>query len=210
MSKIIALTFDDGPNNYTTPQILDLLEEYGGKASFFLIGKNITEETIDVIKREVYLGCDVENHSFTHSYMTKLSKEETVKEIEETDALIKEITGKEPLFFRPPYIDYDESLFESIPKVFISGFGSNDWDENVSIDERVGIVKEQACDGAIILLHDQPDNVRTVEALKYILPDLREEGYEFVTISDLFYKKGKDPESEEMKKEHKIYEKVEG
>ena len=69
--KIAALTFDDGPNTVTTPQVLDILEKYGVPASFFVCGKNIDPESGEVMKRAVKLGCEIQNHSRAHSDMTK-------------------------------------------------------------------------------------------------------------------------------------------
>ena len=90
---IIALTFDDGPNTVITPQVLDLLEEHGILASFFLIAQNITPESAEVVRRAKAMGCDIENHTLTHPFMDKLSLEEIRKEVDTCTEKIVAITG---------------------------------------------------------------------------------------------------------------------
>ncbi len=191
--KVIALTFDDGPNTSTTVQVLDLLEEYDARASFFLIGNNITEPTHEVMKRMVTMGCEINSHSLTHSYMNAMSAEEITAEMDATAKLIKDVIGIEPKFFRPPYIAVNPKMYDTIDIPFINGYGCNDWDSKVTTEQRVEKVLEQAKDGAIILLHDSQGNTQTVEALKEIIPALQAEGYELVTLTELFHAKGVDP-----------------
>ena len=85
---LIALSFDDGPNDVTTPKVLDVLEEFQVPASFFVIGQNINDETAKQMTRAISLGCEIQNHSFTHAFMTQLSAEEIAEEIRKTDELI--------------------------------------------------------------------------------------------------------------------------
>ena len=104
MKKAIALTFDDGPNTVTTPQVLEKLKKYGVTASFFLVGNNITDESAEIAEKAHKAGCELNNHSLTHSVMPDFSAEEIRREIEITNGKIRSITGKTPRFFRPPYI----------------------------------------------------------------------------------------------------------
>lgn len=194
--KVIALTFDDGPDAVSTKMILDIFEENNARASFFLIGNNITESNADIVRREVELGCEVNSHSLTHSYMNQMSADEIKAEMEETDEKIKAITGVAPRFFRPPYIAVNDTMFENIDKPFINGIGCNDWDNNVSAEQIAESVLAQAEDGAIILLHDGGSNFRTAEALKTIVPELQAQGYELVTVSELFHAKGVEPQED--------------
>lgn len=182
----ISLTFDDGPNTVTTPEVLAVLEQYKVKASFFLIGQNINSETKQMIQRQVADGCTIENHSWTHSDMTKFSKEQIQDEIKKTSELITSCTGTEPQFFRPPYISVNQLMYDSIPLPFICGMGVTDWEESVSAETRAQGVIEGACDGQIILLHDLVGNKKTVEALKEIIPTLQKKGVQFMTIRELF------------------------
>lgn len=196
--KVIALTFDDGPGGVSTKMILDTLEEYGARASFFLIGDNITEDSKEIIRREVELGCEVNNHSRTHSYMNKMTAEDIKAEMDYTDELIESVTGVTPRFFRPPYIAVNDTMFETIDKPFINGLGSDDWDDNVSAEQITERVLAQAEDGAIILLHDAQGNLRTPEAVAAIVPELQKQGYELVTVSELFHAKGVEPQEDNI------------
>lgn len=184
--KYIALTFDDGPSDNTTIQVLEKLEKYGVVASFFLIGNNITPERENIIKKEISLGCDIQNHSLTHSDMQTLDRETIEAEIEETSRRIYTLTGKEPLFFRPPFISVNDLLLETVPLIFINGINGLDWEPDVPAKERARLILKDVRDGAVILLHDMEGNDATVEALDIIIPDLLKQGYEFVTITKLF------------------------
>lgn len=186
----IALTFDDGPNTTTTSEILDLLEKYQVRASFFLIGSNLNDETAKVVKRAYDLGCDIENHSMTHSYMDKMTAEEIADEINTLNDKIKDITGEATKFFRPPYIAVNNVMYDTIDMTFISGLGCNDWDDKVTTDRRVLVLQRRAKDGLIFLLHDAEGNSQTVEALDEVIPYLLEQGFQFATISELFALKG--------------------
>ena len=188
--KYIALTFDDGPNTTTTNEVLDVLEQYGIKGSFFLIGNNINDESAKSVKRAYDMGCDIGNHSKSHPYMNELSVEEINEEIDYVSERIVEITGEAPKFFRPPYIAINNTMYDAIDLTFISGFGCNDWDDKVTAERRAKIIIRQAQDGGIILLHDAQGNSQTVEALHTIIPELQAQGYEFVTLTELFEIKG--------------------
>lgn len=187
---VVALTFDDGPNTVTTVQVLNKLEEYGVTASFFLVGTNITDETKNIVKRAYDMGCEIDSHSKTHSYMNQMTADEIKEEISYVDDKLMEIIGKPAPFFRPPYIAVNDTMYQNIDKPFICGFGCDDWDPKVTIDERTERTLEQVQDGAIILLHDSYNNFQTVAALDKIIPALQEQGYQFVTVTELFNVKG--------------------
>ena len=192
--KLVALTFDDGPTIGITDQVLDVLQENEVVASFFLIGQQITDETRYLVKRAYDMGCSIENHSKTHQSMPKQSRQEIVEEIQYTSDLIEEITGEKPEFFRPPYIDYDQKMYDLIDLGFICGYGCEDWVPSVTVKERVDRVLHDANPGFIVLLHDMSDNTNTVEAIKIIIPELKKQGYEFVTIRELFQISGVKPQ----------------
>ena len=192
--KLVALTFDDGPTIGITDQVLDVLQENEVVASFFLIGQQITDETRYLVKRAHDMGCSIENHSKTHQSMPKQSRQEIVEEIQYTSDLIEEITGEKPEFFRPPYIDYDQKMYDLIDLGFICGYGCEDWVPSVTVKERVDRVLHDASPGFIVLLHDMSDNTNTVEAIKIIIPELKKQGYEFVTIRELFQMSGVKPQ----------------
>lgn len=186
----IAITFDDGPNATTTMEVLDILEKYQVRASFFLIGTNINDESAKSVKRAFDLGCDIENHSKTHSYMDKMTADEIKDEVAYVNDKVKEITGTTPKFFRPPYIAVNDTMFENIDMTFISGNGCNDWDDKVTAEYRAKYLEKKAADGVIFLLHDAEGNSKTVEALDKAIPILLEKGFQFATVSELFELKG--------------------
>lgn len=190
---VVALTFDDGPNLTTTVAMLDKLEQYGVKASFFVIGNNINDETAKVMLRAYDMGCEINNHSKTHSQMGSWEAGTIRDEIEFTSEKVFEVIGEYPKFFRPPYINTNSTMYESIDLPFICGIMSNDWEGTTSAEARAESTLSQTTDGTIILLHDFSGNEQTVEALDLIIPALLEDGYQFVTVSQLFEIKGVTP-----------------
>lgn len=191
--KLVALSFDDGPNTETTVKMLDVLKKHGVKASFFVIGKNINDESAKIMQRAHNEGHDIENHSKTHSAMPSLSADSMRSEIEYTSALVEKYVGERPQFFRPPYIAVDRKTFDTIELPFICGEGSDDWVAEVTADQRVEKILASARDGLIYLLHDFVGNDNTVEAVERIIPILKECGYEFVTVRELFKQKNIKP-----------------
>ena len=171
MAKYISLTFDDGPNlgdDSTMNDMLDILEKHGVTASFFLIGNKINENNIKVIKRAFEMGCDIENHSWTHPVMSDLSKEEIQKEYELCDKAIIKITGKKPEFFRPPFMAVSPLMHEVIETPFICGVGCQDWEADVSAEERFNKLMQARQDGVLYLLHVMEKNTATLEAVDRI------------------------------------------
>ncbi len=187
---VIALTFDDGPNTTTTNQVLDLLDKYQVRASFFLIGDNINDESAKSVKRAYDMGCEINNHSKTHSYMNQMEAEDIQAEVQFVSDKVKEITGEPTTFFRPPYIAVNGTMYDNIDMPFINGVGCNDWDSSVEVETRLKRLNRQIKDGVIILLHDVQGNDKTVELLDTLIPQLLEQGYQFATVSELFEAKG--------------------
>lgn len=196
--KLIALTFDDGPNTTTTMQVLDLIEQYGITASFYVVGNNINDDSKAAMIRAVSLGCEIENHSQTHSAMTEMTAEEIAAEIKFTSDKIEAVTGRKPKFFRPPYIAFNQLMYDTIDLTFICGNGAEDYLDEVTPEMRYERIMKQVCDGMIILLHDAEGNFRTVEALKMLIPKLLDEGYEFVTTTQLFERSGVTPQKKSI------------
>ena len=194
--KLVALTFDDGPNLQTTPLVLDILEEHGVVASFFLIGQYINEDTKPVMERELELGCEINNHSWTHSSMSTFTPEQIKEEIKNTSDIINEMLGITPVFFRPPFIATSTVMYENIDLPFINGINCTDWDASVTSEKRVETILNNVKDGDIILMHDFNGNINTVNALDGIIQGLKDDGYALVTVSKLFELKGVDPNVE--------------
>lgn len=194
--KLCALTFDDGPDVDKTPLVLDRLEKYGVVASFFMVGQNINDDTKPVIDRIVKLKCEVNNHSWAWESMNKMSPDQIKDSISKTSAAIKKYTGKAPMFFRPPNLATSDVLYENAGLPQTSGVLGMDWAGcNTSAEDRARNVINGVKDGAIILLHDvQPYPHPTPESLDILIPELQKQGYEFVTVSELFRRKGVKPD----------------
>ena len=186
--KYLALSFDDGPNLTTESKMLDLLEKHKVPATFFVIGNNINDETAQNMRRAVKQGCEIGNHSLTHSMMSQMDEQQVKDEIEATSALIEKIVGERPKFFRPPYINVKPEMYDWIDLTFICGKGCQDWEADVDKDARREGILANAEPGAIYLLHDFEGNEATVEALDEAIPVLKKQGYTFVTVEELFEK----------------------
>ncbi|MBR5108526.1 MAG: polysaccharide deacetylase family protein [Bacteroidales bacterium] len=186
--KYLALSFDDGPNLTTESKVLDVLAKHEVPATFFVIGNNINEESARNMKRALELGCEIGNHSLTHSMMSQMDEEQVKAEIEATSVMIEQITGQRPKFFRPPYINVKPEMYDWIDLTFICGKGCEDWVATVGKEARREGILANAEPGAIYLLHDFDGNEATVEALDEAIPVLKEQGYVFVTVAQLFEK----------------------
>ncbi|MBN2509579.1 MAG: polysaccharide deacetylase family protein [Spirochaetales bacterium] len=193
--KICALTFDDGPDSVKTGKVLDKLEAHNVVATFFVVGQNINDGTKAVMERAKTMGCEFGNHSWNYSSMDKLTADQITDYISRTSAAIEKYTGTTPAFFRPPNLATSQTMFDTIPYTFASGVLGYDWaGMNTGAKKRAENVINAMQNGAIILLHDvQPDPHPTPEALDIIIPELKRQGYEFVTLSELFARQGVDP-----------------
>ena len=187
-AKQIALTFDDGPSRRNTQEILSILKEYGVSATFFVIGEN-AEKDPDRIRMIFDEGHEIGNHTYTHAYISQISEDALRKEIQKTEDVLREITGERPVVFRPPGGYYNDASLKVVEKM---GYRSVLW----SLDTRdwsmlkcgaiVSKVEKNVKGGDIILFHDLEDKrLATPAALREILPFLVENGYEFVTISQM-------------------------
>ena len=180
--KVVALTFDDGPDGNTTPQALDILAKYKIKATFFVQGKNIAGNEA-ILKRMQSEGHEVGNHSWNHPILTKLSLEDAKKQLTDTEDAITKVLGKSSKLMRPPYGAISDDIRNSLDLRFIMwDVDSLDWKSK----NEVAILTEiqhQTSDGAIILMHDihQP----SVNSLPKVIEYLQGQGYSFVTVSEL-------------------------
>ncbi|MHB8064913.1 MAG: glycoside hydrolase family 11 protein [Ruminiclostridium sp.] len=189
--KLIALTFDDGPNSSLTPLVLDKLDKYNVPATFMMIGQNINSGTSSVIKRINDSGHEIGNHSWAYSSLDTMSASDIKTSINNTTAAIKQYSGQTPKFFRAPNLAYSQTLYSACDLIFVQGVTCNDWQSSVTAQQRADYAIQGAKDGAIILLHDnQPLPHPTPEALDIIIPTLQSQGYQFVTLSQLFEAKG--------------------
>lgn len=180
--KMIAFTFDDGPDPNNTLRLLEMLAKEDVPATFFLIGQNV-EMYPNIVKAIAKAGHEIGNHSYNHRDLTTLSQEEMVNEITKTDQAIENITGKRPKYFRPPYGSVNQTVADAVNRPIIQwSVDSEDWQsKNTSlIIERV---TASATEGAIVLLHDIHQT--TVDAVPELIKQLKESGYTFVTLDTL-------------------------
>lgn len=181
--KIIALTFDDGPNPINTPKVLDLLAERKIKASFFVLGSR-AQQYPKITKRIVAEGHAIGNHSWDHPVLTKLKRADLEHQILDTEKVLTEIIGFSPHLFRPPYGAFNQTVIDTAKlPVILWSIDSLDWKDGKAADIKKEILKHLGT-GKIILLHDI--HKTTVEALPNILDTLTKDGYQFVTIDELF------------------------
>lgn len=187
--KAVAFTFDDGPNPEYTPQLLDIFDEVSGRATFFMMGKQIElypETVLDVHIRQHEIG----NHTYSHPFMTQISLEECERELLVTDELITQVTGTKPVVMRPPYLDFNEEVQAITEKMGYPVIGSNnggtrDW-EMPGVDHILEVTREQVGSGSILLFHDGfGDRSQTIEAVRILAKELTAQGYQLVTVSEL-------------------------
>ncbi|KIL46413.1 polysaccharide deacetylase family protein [Jeotgalibacillus campisalis] len=190
--KRIALTFDDGPDKMITPQILDILKEKGVPATFFVVGEQVSYYP-QLAKRMVEEGHTIANHTWDHPELSKLYTSQVIQQITSTNEIVEKITGVKANLFRPPYGDYtsaDALVFDKL------GFKNILWSVDTidysgkSAEEILTIVQRDKSPGGIILQHNfQSSKLQgTVDALPQMIDQLREEGYELVTIDRLLAK----------------------
>jgi peptidoglycan-N-acetylglucosamine deacetylase len=189
--KVIALTFDDGPDPENTPRILELLKQYDAKATFFLTGKKV-EKYPEIVKREQNEGHELANHTYSHTFFNnRVSLSKLKQEVLKTDEAIFKVTGQKCHLFRPPGGYYNEKLVnlakeEGYTVVMWSWHqDTKDWN-SPGVNRIVKNVLGDTRNGDIVLFHDYSDGqTQTADALKIILPKLKERGYRFVTVSEL-------------------------
>ena len=187
--KRIAITFDDGPSDEKTREILEILAENGAKATFFVIGEN-AEAHPDRIREIHEAGHEIGNHTWSHRYLTRMSEKEIREEVGKTEKLLTEICGERPVVFRPPGGYWSEKTVSTVEKMgyrcVLWSVDTRDW----SIPGAATVVRRVengAGNGDVILFHDLADKrLPTPDALRVLLPRLKEAGFEFVTVSELF------------------------
>ncbi len=184
--KMVALTYDDGPGKYTK-DIVKCLKENQAKATFYVIGRNINSYK-DAMKAADKIGCEIGNHTYNHPKLTKLSEDDVRKEIESTDKKIKKVIGEKAVTMRPPGGSYNAMVQKAVGKPIIMwSVDTRDWEHRDS-DRIIRIVMDNVQDGDIILMHDIHE--ATKKASMTLIPKLRREGYQLVTVSELAQYRG--------------------
>jgi len=184
--KLVALTFDDGPSTFT-PHLLEILKREEVKASFFILGSR-AEYYPEILQQIAANGHQISSHTYNHKQLTNLSEEEMHHEIYDTLDLIETITGTRPTSMRPPYGSMNDTVRnDSQTSLVLWSVDSLDW-HSKNADAIYNLVMEQTGDGDIVLLHDIYES--TIQATEKIIVDLKEEGYIFVTVDELYRIKG--------------------
>lgn len=187
---MIALTFDDGPNRATTGKILDTLEQYDSRATFFMVGSRI-EGQQDVVRRMQEQGSEVANHTMNHIAMSKVGTTAFAEQMILTNQAVTDACGVSPVLMRPPEGAVNESGMAAIGSVGMSAvlwtLDTRDW-RSRNAEAITEAVLTQVKDGDIVLLHDLYEP--TAEAVAVIIPALVEQGYQLVTVSELASSRG--------------------
>lgn len=178
--KIVYLTFDDGPNQESTLQILEILRKEQIKATFFVTGLAVSAYP-ELLKRIASEGHEIANHTWDHQRLSYLSLTGQRREIERCSSAIWHVTGTRPLLFRPPYGNFNQLTLKLGIPVVLWDIDPRDY-SGIPADKIVEHIIDHAHGGAIILLHDR-GKLNTVAALPEIIRRLKEQGYSFKTIS---------------------------
>ncbi|KEO84289.1 polysaccharide deacetylase family protein [Tumebacillus flagellatus] len=184
--KVVAFTFDDGPYP-NTPRILDILAQYGAKATFFTIGKR-AEWLPDTVRRVAQEGHELANHTYNHPSMRKISSEELHEEITHASTVLEKIAHVKPVLFRPPGGYYNDMIVNTARAdhctviMWSPNLDTGDW-KRPGVHKIVQRVLKNVRNGSIVLFHDR--EAQTGQALEQLLPALQKQGYSFVTVSEL-------------------------
>jgi peptidoglycan/xylan/chitin deacetylase (PgdA/CDA1 family) len=189
-TRKIALTFDDGPLDSYTDRVIDILQTYGHRATFFVVGERAVRHR-KMLELMAERGCEVGNHSYSHPHIARLSCHEIAQEFQRTDDLVQSVVGVRPRYLRPPFGELSAKLALYLARhrttavLWSAEFGGF---ESVRDQDHDALVKEFVDSdiegGEIILLHDTNANV--VQALPGVLANLAARHLESVTLSELF------------------------
>lgn len=180
---MVALTFDDGPNGKATPKILDTLEKYGVVATFFDLGQNMANYP-KVVKREETIGCEVESHTYAHKNLNKLTSAQIKADMEKAEKVYQNVLGHKPSLVRPPYGNANSTVKSTLKYPLINwDIDTLDWKSRNAESVLKEIHKYSDYDGRIILMHGIYNS--TAEAVEKLVPELIDNGYQLVTVSEM-------------------------
>ena len=184
-NKTVALSFDAAWGNEDTQQLIDILNDHGVKATFFLVGQWV-DRYPESVKALAEAGMDVMNHSDDHAHFSQLSEQDIISNVNACNDKIEAITGTRPTLFRCPYGEYDNHVVSAVNSMGMHviqwNVDSLDWKE-LSAQEITARVTKQVVPGSIILFHNAA--LHTPEALPGIIEYLQQEGYEILPVSQL-------------------------
>lgn len=185
--KLIAFTFDDGPNSKTTNKLLDNLNKYNARVTFFVVGNRVKTYE-DILKRAYDMGNLIGSHTYNHKNLFELNNNQIVDEIKKTNNVIKEVTGSNTLYLRPPYGNTNKNI-KNLANMYniLWDLDTEDW----KYKDKNRIAKyiiDNAHDGGIILLHDLYET--SIDGALLAMEELSKNGYAFVTIEEMATLKG--------------------
>lgn len=184
--KVMFLTFDDWGSDKTVTRILDILDEYNVKASFFVIGSS-AEKNPNLLRAIAEAGHDIGNHTYKHKVITKISPDELQEEVVKCHQTLTQIIGREAnLYFRPPTLEYDKATINAVlatgfKYALLSDISTQDYERGA--DEVVNYAVSNAANGGLVVMH-LTDNASAVEALPRVIEKLRAKGYKLAKLSD--------------------------
>lgn len=194
--KFVSFTFDDGPNGAATLKTLEVLKKHNVKAAFFVIGKNV-EKYPKIAKQIVAGGHIIGNHSYNHHSLFALNSKKYIKDdLTKANQLIQEITGVTPAYFRPPSAIVSKKLKKicdelNLKLVGVNAFSKDSFDTNADAVVKKCLKAIRKSNGGIVVLHDgfathdSPSREVIPEALEYLIPRLKERGYEFIPLDQV-------------------------
>ncbi|MFC4098935.1 polysaccharide deacetylase family protein [Paenibacillus xanthanilyticus] len=187
--KVIAFTFDDGPNAVYTPHMLEIFREVGGKATFYMIGEQI--EANRAVAEAVYAeGHEIGNHTYAHPNLTEIAIGEAAEEMRRTDAIIREVTGEAVRTFRAPYLAANDDILALAAEMGCETIGAlntetHDW-EQPGVAHILDKSRDHLVPGSILLFHDgYGDRSQSVEAVRTLVRELVADGFRLVTVREL-------------------------
>lgn len=210
--KLIAFTFDDAPaytgiKDNPTMTIIKALNKYEGAGTFFVNGTRINSNGFDLLKIAIHHGFELGNHTYSHPYLSKLSKDEVREEITKVNDMLNDTLGVTPKFLRPGYVDCGGYVYEVATELNMPLVGGNpvkltmDYDTTYNSMYVKSTIIQNASDGAVILLHSWSES--TAEIIEETCEKLYNDGYRFVTLSELCRYKGKNFKTNDCLKELK-------
>lgn len=180
----IALTFDDGPGEYTD-ELLDCLEQNNAHATFFMLGQNVVNWE-STVQRMVDLGCEIGNHTWDHpsQTLTNMAIDDVVTEFQKTDDALQQACGQTASVARAPYGAANQDIYDAVQKPFFMwSLDTEDWKLMNADADYDAVMNGDLTDGSIILMHDIHEP--SVQAALRLIPDLVAKGYKLMTVSEL-------------------------
>ncbi|MCI9083242.1 MAG: polysaccharide deacetylase family protein [Lachnospiraceae bacterium] len=179
--QMVALTYDDGPSQYT-PAILEILRQHGGVATFFVVGQRVSSYA-DTIRSAYNMGCEIGNHTYSHQVLTKVGVPSIQSQVNSTNAAVQNVTGASPIVMRPPGGGHNPVVRSAVGMpVILWSIDTLDWKTKNASSTQAAVLNHVK-DGDIILMHDLYNP--TAEASRVIIPELVRRGYQLVTVSEL-------------------------